>query len=57
MPLPPLRDTLVSVLSEASEILSEHFIYKSVAAFCHISLAERFQSILYAIYTLLTHYK
>lgn len=57
MSFPPLRDLLLPVLSDASEFLSEHFIYRLVVAFCHISLVERFQSILHAIYTLLTRYK
>lgn len=57
MSLSPLRDLLLSVLRDVSEFLSEYFIYRLVVAFCHISLAERFQSILHAIYTLLTHCK
>lgn len=57
MSLPPLRDSPLPVLSDASEFLSEHFIYRLAVAFCHIGLVERSQSILYAIYTLLTHYK
>lgn len=33
MPLLPLRDTLLSELSEVFEFLSEHFIYRSAVAF------------------------
>lgn len=57
MSLPPLRDLPLPVLSDASDFLSEHFTYRLLMAFCHISLVGRFQSILHAIYTLLTHYK
>ena len=57
MSSPLLRGLLLPVLGGASEFLSANFIYVLVVAFCHIRLVERFQSILHAIYTLLTHYK